>query len=85
MSDFFENFDFSRDALHVLLVVNFVFLQYFYCDLKRKELIKPIVGTFSPVSTCVPCLTCPNVPLPSALPTPDEKDKFSYPGRSGRS
>ena len=63
MSHFLQNFNFSRDPLDVLLVVYFILLQDFHSYL-------PITGglTFSPVSTCVPCLTCPNVPLPSALP-----------------
>lgn len=66
MADLLKDFDFACDPLNVLLVVNFLFFEHFHCNLGKRLGDKVI--TFSPVRMCVPYLTWPNVPLPSALP-----------------
>lgn len=68
VADLFENLNLASDAFNVLLVVNLLLLQDFDCNLLETPLLIQIKRTFSPVSTWLPCLTCPKVPLPSALP-----------------
>ena len=36
MSNFLKNFDFTGDSFNIFLVVNFIFLKNFYCNLQLK-------------------------------------------------
>ena len=65
MSNFFKDLDLPGNALHILLVFDFVFLQDLHCNLTINQQSEI---TFSPVSKCVASLTLPKVPLPRDLP-----------------
>jgi len=65
MSDFLQNLDLSRDAFHIFLIVDLFLLKDFDSHLSSQSKSP----TFSPVRMCVPCLTWPNVPFPSPLPS----------------
>lgn len=55
MPDLFQDFDFSRNPLHILLIVNFIFFEDF--DGNLSTIYQKIALTFSPVRVCCPSFT----------------------------
>ena len=55
MSNLFENLDFSRNTLHIFLIMDLILFENFNSDLKK--LRNNLELTFSPVSVCWPSLT----------------------------